>query len=99
MNYRERGVAHAGGPARPVNMWGPPDGLKMYRYIFRPGICQKKLHRQDFLGENFTRKSVNYDKCPLATKQHKYENPIKLDGVGPVDNRYFHRPSVSQLMN
>ena len=48
----------------------------------------KNVHRQDFSDENFTRKSVNYDKCPSTTKQRKilvYNKIITL-GVFTLDN-------------
>ena len=34
----------------------------------------KSLNRQGFLGENSTQKTVNYDKCQIATKQRKIVN-------------------------
>ena len=34
----------------------------------------KKLTQARFLGECFTRKSVNYSKCQIATKQKKIIN-------------------------
>ena len=38
----------------------------------RPGIAQKSLHRQGVSGENFTRKSVNDDKCVSKKKTPKH---------------------------
>ena len=37
----------------------------------------KGLHRQGFSGKSFTRQSVNYDKCPIATKQQKILENLK----------------------
>ena len=58
-----------------------------------PGIKQtwnlsKSLHRQGFSGEIFTRKSVNYDKSQIATKQRKISlyNEIFTFGVFTLDN-------------
>ena len=60
---------------------------------FLPGIKQtwnlsKSLLRPGFLGANFTRKSVNYDKSPIATKQRKISlnNEIFTFGVFTLDN-------------
>ena len=63
--------------------------FQQLKVVLHPDLnLSKSLHRQLFSHENFTRKSVNYHKCPIAKKQQKMgvSNKIITLGVFTLDN-------------